>query len=132
MSSLYKQIIIDHYKNPRNYGSLEGDDVLKFEATNASCGDEITLRVKISDGVVEDLAFEGEGCAISLASSSMLFEKIKGLDLAELKELDMEKHLELLGMKPESGRIKCGLLPFHAIKKISSYNSSLSKINEEQ
>src|SRR5690625_56567 len=82
LDTLYRQVIMDHYKHPRNRGSLE-DDTLKVEMNNPSCGDQIFLQFKINGDVVEDVKFTGEGCSISLASASMMTQAIKGKKIDE-------------------------------------------------
>lgn len=77
LDQLYRSVIMDHYKNPRNKGSLEGDAVT-IDMNNPTCGDRIHLTLKVMDGVVEDAKFDGEGCSISMSSASMMTQLIKG------------------------------------------------------
>ena len=83
MDSMYKEEIIDHYKNPRNYGTLDDPDI-HVDANNPLCGDRLSMDLKIRDGIVESVAFSGRGCAISQASASMLTENVIGKPLTEL------------------------------------------------
>jgi nitrogen fixation NifU-like protein len=110
-SDMYRQQILDHYRNPRNYGELE-DPTYTHVGENTSCGDEITVDVKLDDAgeVVEDVAFRGEGCAISQAAASLLTDEVRGLTVEELYALDRDDVLELLGVEVTPMRIKCAVL----------------------
>ncbi|WP_313696061.1 Fe-S cluster assembly sulfur transfer protein SufU [Halorarum halobium] len=110
-SDMYRQQILDHYKNPRNYGELE-DPTFSHTGENPSCGDTITVDVKLAeDGeTIEGVAFSGDGCAISQASASMLSERLHGMSLAELAELDTDDVTEMLGVDISPMRIKCAVL----------------------
>jgi nitrogen fixation NifU-like protein len=112
---LYAEDILDHYKHPRHYGHLEHPS-LTYHDSNPFCGDEITLELKIEDGRVADVAFSGQGCAISQASASMMTEEILGKSLDELKGWNKENILELLGIPLGPVRLKCALLPLKALK----------------
>lgn len=112
---LYKENILDHYRNPRNKEALSGFD-MKGEGVNASCGDKVTFFVKFDDdGKVAGASFEGDGCAISQASTSMLTEKIKGMSRDELKLLSPGDIYDMLGIRISPGRTKCALLPYEAL-----------------
>ena len=110
-SDMYRQQILDHYRNPRNYGELE-DPTFSHVGENTSCGDEITVDVELDDAgeVVEDVAFRGEGCAISQAAASLLTDEVRGMTLEELYALDRDDVLELLGVEVTPMRIKCAVL----------------------
>ena len=84
---IYREIILDHYKNPRNFGHLTKPDA-KVEEGNVTCGDRIIIEIAVKNGTLEDIRFSGEGCAISQASASMLTEKVKGMKLSGIKKLD--------------------------------------------
>ncbi len=114
MDELYKENILDHYRNPHNKRAIS-DFTFKGEGHNASCGDNITLFMKIEDDKVVDVSFDGEGCAISQASTSMLTDKIKGMNKDELKLLSPGDVYNMLGIKISQGRTKCALLPFEAL-----------------
>ena len=116
-NEMYREHILDLYKNPRNFGDLENPD-LEVKESNSSCGDEITLKLKIKNNKVEDVKFSGVGCTIAIASTSLLTEEIKGKTLEELKLIDKEKLLSLLEIPISPPRLKCALLPLEAIKKI--------------
>jgi len=108
---MYRQQILDHYRNPRNYGELDAP-TFSHVGENTSCGDEITVDVKLAeDGeTVEDVAFRGEGCAISQAAASLLTSEVRGMTVAELYELDRDDVLDLLGVEVTPMRIKCAVL----------------------
>lgn len=86
LDDLYRRVIMDHYKSPRNRGSFE-DDALKIELNNPTCGDRITLQLKVEDGIVKDARYNGEGCSISMSSASMMTEAIKGQTVERALEL---------------------------------------------
>ena len=116
MDDLYRDYILDHYKNPRNTGELP-DATHRYHDTNPLCGDEITMMLKVGDGgVVDDVRFIGRGCAISQASASMLTEEVKGKTLDELRALDRDHVLGNLGITISPARIKCALLGLKALK----------------
>jgi nitrogen fixation NifU-like protein len=110
-SDMYRQQILDHYKNPRNYGELP-DPTFAHEGHNSSCGDDIRVEVTLADDgqTVERAAFTGEGCAISQASASMLTEELPGMDLEEVMALDRDDVLDLLGVEVTPMRVKCAVL----------------------
>ncbi len=114
-SEIYKEIILDYYRNPRNFGDLQNPDV-RAKDSNPLCGDIIEMQLKIKDGKIEDLRFKGKGCAISQASASMLTELAKGKSLEEIKALGKSDVLNLLGIDPGPTRIKCALLGLKVIK----------------
>lgn len=115
MDALYREAILDHYRHPRHKGHLEQADISHFDH-NPFCGDEITLELKIVDGIVTDAAFDGRGCAISQASASMMTEEIIGKSLDELKGWTKDDILDLLGIEIGPVRLKCALLPLKALK----------------
>jgi nitrogen fixation NifU-like protein len=114
-SEIYKDIILDYYRNPRNFGDLPEPDV-RAKDSNPLCGDIIEMQLKIKDGKVDDIRFKGKGCAISQASASMLTEVVKGKTLDEIKALGKPDVLELLGIDPGPTRIKCALLGLKVLK----------------
>ncbi|MGA8856759.1 MAG: SUF system NifU family Fe-S cluster assembly protein [Candidatus Bathyarchaeia archaeon] len=114
-SEIYKDIILDYYRNPRNFGDLPEPDV-RAKDSNPLCGDVIEMQLKIKDGKVEDIRFNGKGCAISQASASMLTEAVKGKTLDEIKAMGKPNVLELLGIDPGPTRIKCALLGLKVLK----------------
>jgi nitrogen fixation protein NifU and related proteins len=116
MDDLYRDHILDHYKNPRNYGDLEGA-THHYHDTNPLCGDEITMFLLVGDdGRINDVHFTGRGCAISQASASLLTEKIKGMTLDEAKAIGRDQVLEELGITISPARVKCALLSLKTLK----------------
>lgn len=115
-SKLYKEQIIDHYKRPRNFSELKHPDY-KAQVANSVCGDEVTVYLKEKDGVLSDVGFTGSGCAISIAGMSMLSEKLPGMKVEDVEELENSFILDLLGMDEKSPRIKCGVLGLEAVKR---------------
>jgi nitrogen fixation NifU-like protein len=113
--ALYREAILDHYKHPRRKGHLAQADI-SYHDHNPFCGDEITIELKVEEGKVVDASFDGRGCAISQASASMLMEEIVGMSLDELKALDKEYMLDLLGIEIGPVRLKCALLALKALK----------------
>jgi nitrogen fixation NifU-like protein len=111
----YREYILDHYKNPRNFGRLENPDI-SHEEDNPLCGDVIGIDIRISDGAIEDVRFHGRGCAISQASASLLTEKIKGMSLEEAKAIGKEDVLGELGIDISAARLKCALLSLKVLK----------------
>jgi len=114
-SDIYKDIILDYYRHPRNFGDLPEPDV-RSKDSNPLCGDVIEMQIKVRDGKIDDLRFKGRGCAISQASASMLTELAKGKTLDEIKSLGKEDILSMLGIDPGPTRIKCALLGLKVIK----------------
>lgn len=116
MDDLYREIIIERYKTPQFRGRLDPHDI-QFEDNNPLCGDhiEITLRVG-EDGRVTDAAFDGKGCAISQASADLLMEAVIGKTLDEIKQLNKEFLLDLLGIELGPVRLKCALLSLKVLK----------------
>ena len=115
MEDLYRDNIIDHYQNPRNYGTLEHPDI-SYEDSNPVCGDEIRIDLKIENGQVVDARFSGHGCSISQASASMLTEEIIGKSLEEVKQIDKQYLLDMLGIPLGPVRLKCALLSLKVLK----------------
>ena len=133
LDQLYRSVIMDHYKNPRNKGVLEENNVT-IDMNNPTCGDVIHLTLKVEDGIVRDAKFEGEGCSISMASASMMTQIVKNKDLdtaqkyAQLfsdmmlgKEIDDSIDLgdieALSGVAKFPARIKCATLAWKAMEK---------------
>ncbi|WP_019156191.1 Fe-S cluster assembly sulfur transfer protein SufU [Robertmurraya massiliosenegalensis] len=133
LDQLYRQVIMDHYKNPRNKGVLE-DDSLTINMNNPTCGDRIQLTLKVNDGIVNDAKFEGEGCSISMSSASMMTQAIKGkkiedaLKLSKIfsdmmlgkdydDDIDLGDIEALQGVAKFPARIKCATLAWKAMEK---------------
>ena len=115
-SDMYKEIILDYYKNPRNRGTIDKPDAVSKDS-NPLCGDVVEMQLKFSDGKVSAIKFNGDGCAISQASASMLTEMVVGKTIEEVRRIDKVALLENLG-SPNLGavRIKCALLPLKVMK----------------
>lgn len=115
MSDLYREQILDHYRNPHNHGELDPNDG-SFEDTNPLCGDRIRIDIRVSDNIVTDIAFSGRGCAISQASTSILTDLVMGEPIDAIKEFDKDDLLDELGIPISPARIKCALLGLHVLK----------------
>jgi nitrogen fixation NifU-like protein len=113
---MYKEIVLDYYKNPRNKGKMQSPDSTAKDS-NPLCGDVVEMELKFADGKVSDIKFNGDGCAISQASASMLTELVMGKSIDEVRKIDKTALLENLG-SPNLGavRIKCALLPLKVMK----------------
>jgi nitrogen fixation NifU-like protein len=113
---LYRELILDHYKNPRNHGLLEQADA-SAEGMNPLCGDEITVSVRLGENdVIEDVGFEGRGCAISQAATSMLTDLVKGKTAEEVGTMPKEELLDELGIPLTPVRLKCAILGLGVLK----------------
>ncbi len=112
---IYRENILEHYKHPRNRGTLDHPDIT-YEDANPLCGEHIRMDLKVRDGRVEQVAFSGHGCSISQAAASMLCERIEGRPLEEIKQLTREDVLEMLGIELGPVRLKCALLALKTLK----------------
>jgi nitrogen fixation NifU-like protein len=148
LQDLYREVILDHNRRPRNFGELEDPDRI-VEGVNPLCGDRMTLYVKLDGDTVQDIRFKGTGCAISVASSSLMTEKVKGASLQESLKLfekvhdmltaadyddsadleDLDKLAALSGVREYPSRVKCASLSWHALK--SALTSVDDKISTE-
>jgi nitrogen fixation NifU-like protein len=110
-SDMYRQQILDHYKNPRNKGEIE-DATFTHSGENPSCGDTIRMDVKLDDDgeTIRGVRFSGDGCAISQAAASMLTQRLPGTTLSELKAMDRDDVTDMLGVDISPMRIKCAVL----------------------
>ncbi|PIP86029.1 FeS assembly protein SufA [Candidatus Collierbacteria bacterium CG_4_10_14_0_8_um_filter_43_86] len=130
----YKDVIIDHYKNPRNFGEMDHADI-SMDESNASCGDMIQIQVKTepknsrnqelkkgNDLVIKEMKWRGVGCAISTAAASMLSEKIVGMSKADLEKFGEAGIVEMLGGEVNVGRMKCATLAYRGLLKIFESN----------
>ncbi len=132
LQDLYREVILDHNRRPRNFGEL-ADANHVIEGVNPLCGDKLTLYVKLANGSVQDVKFKGTGCAISIASSSLMTERVKGATVSATLELfdkvhalltgtsaqppeDLDKLAALAGVREYPTRIKCASLAWHALK----------------
>lgn len=115
MDDFYRDYILDHYRSPRNFGTLDHPDA-SAEDLNPLCGDQIKMELKVDDGVITDVRFSGKGCAISQASASMLTESIKGMKLEDAAKLDKDAVLENVGIGISPTRMKCAMLGLRVLK----------------
>ncbi|HQL39056.1 MAG TPA: SUF system NifU family Fe-S cluster assembly protein [Anaerolineaceae bacterium] len=116
MDDLYREVIIEHYKNPGFRGELDPHDI-SFEDENPLCGDHIRIDLRVNENeVVTEAAFSGHGCAISQASADLLLEFIIGKTLDEIRKLTKDDLLELLGIELGPVRLKCALLSLKVLK----------------
>jgi nitrogen fixation NifU-like protein len=131
LQDLYREVILDHNRSPRNFGTIEHADRV-VNGFNPLCGDKMTLYLKLDGDRIDDARFEGTGCAISIASSSLMTERVKGTTVAETLELfedvhamltgsaepdeHMEKLAALAGVRDYPSRVKCASLAWHALK----------------
>jgi nitrogen fixation NifU-like protein len=116
MDDLYREVIIEHYKNPGYRGSLDPHDI-SFEDENPLCGDQIKIDLRVDEsGMVTEAAFDGHGCAISQASADLLLESIIGKSTEEIKVLTKADILDMLGIELGPVRLKCALLPLKILK----------------
>jgi nitrogen fixation protein NifU and related proteins len=116
MDDFYRDYILDHYRNPRNFGHLEHPDV-QAEDLNPFCGDTIRMELNVDDdGTVRDVRFSGKGCAISQASASMLTEGIKGMQLEDVAKLSKDVVLDNVGIGISPTRMKCAMLGLRVLK----------------
>ncbi len=113
---LYREIILEHWQNPQNYGIIKNPDIDVSEV-NTTCGDKIRLTGKIRNGKLTEVAFVSDGCAISKASASLLTEEVKGMKLAKIKKIDQEDVLKNLPVSITPARHNCALLCFRALQK---------------
>jgi nitrogen fixation NifU-like protein len=112
---MYAEVILDHYKNPRNWQVLDPCDI-DHEENNPLCGDRLRLTLRVTDGVITEVGWSGEGCAISQASASMLGEQLVGKTLEEAQHISKEEVLENLGVQLGPVRVKCALLSLKVLK----------------
>jgi nitrogen fixation protein NifU and related proteins len=118
VDDLYRELILDHYKNPRNHGLLDPADA-RAEGQNPLCGDEIVITLRLDGGeILEDVGFEGRGCAISQAATSMLTELVKGRTVADVAAMPTDELLEELGvpLQQNPARLKCAVLGLGVLK----------------
>lgn len=144
LQTLYQEVILDHGKQPRNFRKLE-ENCIHQDAYNPLCGDKLVLYLNVKDGRIEDISFEGQGCAISMASASIMTEELKGKTLVEANaiykqftenitghagESDMGKLSVLSGVKAFPARVKCATLAWHAFEHAAGGETKASVTTE--
>jgi nitrogen fixation NifU-like protein len=115
LDSLYREVILDHYKNPRGHGVIEGADAVA-EGQNPLCGDEVSIAIAFEGDTIADVKFQGRGCAISQAATSMLMDMVKGRTAQEVATMSREELLEEVGIPLTPVRLKCALLGLGVLK----------------
>ena len=131
MDELYRDNILDHYKNPRNFGELEPHD-LEFHDHNPLCGDELGVHLVVDDeGRIADLRFHGQGCAISQAAASIASEDLIGMSVSEVPELSADWVLDRLGIEVSPTRRKCALLSLKVLRGATSGDASWPEAAEQ-
>jgi len=116
LDDMYREVIVERYKNPAYRGSLDHSDIT-FEDENPLCGDHIRIDLRVDEnGIIKEAAFDGHGCAISQASADLLLESVIGKSVEDIKKLNKDNVLELLGIDLGPVRLKCALLPLKIIK----------------
>ena len=115
VEQMYQENILDHYRNPRNFGQMDKPDA-DVNDYNPLCGDKIGIQLKINDNKIKEIKFYGSGCAISQASASMLTEEISGKTIQDILKLTKEDVLDLLGIEISYARLKCALLALKVLK----------------
>ena len=113
--ALYSEVILDHFRHPRNYGELPAPDI-SYEAFNPLCGDRLRIELQLKDKNVEDVRFKGDGCAISVAAASLLTELIKGADLKRIAGLTDGEMIASLESEINPTRVQCALLALEALR----------------
>jgi nitrogen fixation protein NifU and related proteins len=131
MSSIYSEIILDYYRHPRNKGSLPSHQIHARDS-NPLCGDIIEIQMQLDNGHVKDVKYNGQGCAISQASASMLTELVMGKSLDEVRKISKEEILSLIGGELSAVRLKCALLSLKVLKTgVYSYLGSIDGNKKE-
>jgi len=123
MDDFYRDYILDHYKRPRNFGTLEPHD-LEAHDHNPLCGDELGVHIRVEDGKVAELRFHGQGCAISQASASMASEELIGMPIEDIGKLDADWVVDLLGIAISPTRRKCALLSLKVTRGAATGDAS--------
>ena len=124
MSALYSDILLDHFRHPRNYGSLAAPDISN-EQFNPLCGDRIRIELKLDGTIVNEARFKGDACAISTAATSLLTELILGADVADLAAISDAQLISALQSDIQPARLQCALLPLQALREgLKSYKAA--------
>ncbi len=115
VEQMYQENILDHYRNPRNFGFLDNPDV-DVNDYNPLCGDKVGIQMKINGNTIKEVKFYGSGCAISQAAASMLTDEIKGKNIGDILRLTKQDIIDLLGIEISYARLKCALLALKVLK----------------
>ncbi len=130
MDDLYRDEILEHYREPHNFGTLDAPDAV-HEGHNPLCGDRITMMLSVDgEGTVSDVAFSGRGCAISQASASLLTDEIKGRSVAEVEAMTNQDILDLLGIEISPARLKCALLSLDTLQHALAERGDKEAVSE--
>lgn len=116
MAVLYSEVLLDHFRHPRNYGSLDAPDV-SYENFNPLCGDRIRIELKLDHTIVEDVRFKGDGCAISTAAASLLTELVNGKDVVDISRISDDEMIAALESDIKPARRPCALLALEALRR---------------
>lgn len=116
VNEMYKENILELYRNPLNFGIIS-KPTFSHKEFNSLCGDNINITLKVENNIIKNAKFNGNGCAISIASASLITDKIKNMKLNDVMKLNSKDVIKMLGIKIKSSRLKCALLPLDAVKK---------------
>lgn len=132
MEDMYREIILDHARNQRNWGVLDPNH-FDHEETNPLCGDRLRLTLRVNDeGIITEVGWDGEGCAISQASASMFGETLVGMPLEEARQTHKQTILDMIGLSLTINRVKCALLPLKVLVVGSIGHSEWENIEDEE
>jgi nitrogen fixation protein NifU and related proteins len=131
MEDMYRELILDHAKHGRNWGLLDNPD-FDHEEDNPLCGDHLHLTLKIEDGIIREVGWEGDGCAISQAAASMLGEMLVGMPLEEARKLDKQVVLDMIGIPLTINRVKCATLSLKTLIVGAMGQKQWEKIEDEK
>jgi nitrogen fixation NifU-like protein len=132
MEDIYREQLMEHYKHPHNMGEIN-EPSKQVEKNNPYCGDLVSMQIKLKDGKIEDIKFKASACAVTVASSSLLTEEMKGKTIDEVKRFTKEKLLELLGVELTTSRTKCAVLPLEALQSmLEGFDDDLDEEPQKQ
>ena len=130
MAALYSDILLDHFRHPRNYGDLTAPDI-SYENFNPLCGDRIRIEVKLNNNVVQEARFKGDGCAISTAAASLLTELIVGAEIEEVRSISDDQVIAALESEIQPARIQCALLALEGLRAgLKKYRQDLQDLQD--